>query len=75
MKQIKPAIGICIFLLATLFAAAQQQYSRVKIHPPEDKLQRANLLGLLEIDHFDMQHGGIIAEINQDQVAKLGRTG
>jgi murein tripeptide amidase MpaA len=74
MKQVKPAIGICIFLLATIIAGAQQQYSRVKIYPPEDKQQRANLLGLLEIDHFDMHDGGIIAEINQEEVAALGRT-
>ncbi len=75
MKQLKPAIGIWIFLLATIVAAAQQPYSRVKIYPPENKLQRANLLGLLEIDHFGMQEGGIIAEISQEQVAVLGRSG
>lgn len=75
MKQIKPAIVICLLLLATIFAAAQQQYSRVKIYPPENKQQRANLLGLLEIDHFDMHDGGIIAEINKEQVMALGRTG
>jgi carboxypeptidase T len=75
MKQIKPAIGIWIFLLVTIVAAAQQPYSRVKIYPPENKLQRANLLGRLEIDHFDMQEGGIIAEISQEQVAILGRSG
>ena len=75
MKKMKPAIGICLFLLATLFVAAQQPYSRVKIYPPDNKQQRANLLGLLEIDHFNMLEGAIIAEINQDQVAVLDRTG
>lgn len=75
MKKIRPAIGICILLLATIVAAAQQPYSRVKIYPPENKQQRANLLGLLEIDHFEMQDGGIIAEISQEQVTALGRTG
>ncbi len=75
MKQMKSAIGICILLLINIITEAQQRYSSVKIFPPEDKQQRANLLGLLEIDHFDIQGGGIIAEINQEQVAALGRTG
>ena len=75
MNKIKSAFVICLLLLMTEFTTAQHQYSTVKIYPPENKLQRANLLGLLEIDHFDMQGGSIIAEINQEQVAKLGHSG
>jgi murein tripeptide amidase MpaA len=72
MKQVKSTI--VFLLLATVFSASAQQYSTVKIVAPQDKLQRANLLGLLEIDHFDMQDGAIIAEIDQQQLAALRST-
>lgn len=73
MKQLKSTI-LVFFLLAAAFTASSQQYSTVKIFVPQDKLQRANLLGLLEIDHFDIQDGAIIAEINQQQLSALRST-
>lgn len=60
--------------LVIAFQATAQRYSTVKITPPADRQQRAELLGLLEIDHFDTQDGGIIAEISEQQLASLSRT-
>jgi len=75
MKLTQSLIYSFLFLLATAFATSAQQYSTVKVYPPQDKTQRASLLGLLEIDHFDVQGGGIIAEINQEQLGALSRSG
>jgi len=74
MKHRKPSITLCMLMMTALLATAQQQYSSVKIFPPADKYERAQLLGLLEIDHFDMADGFIIAEINQQQLARLSQT-
>ena len=46
----------------------------MKIVGPADLDKRAQLLGLLEIDHFYMQDGAIICEINQRNIAELKKT-
>lgn len=53
---------------------AQEKYSTVKIYPPADKTQRSNLIGLLQIDHFQEQDGAIISEISSRDIAKLKKT-
>lgn len=62
---------LLILLISTVYLANAQRYSKVRIVPPESKQQRAELLGLLEIDHFDFRDGDIIAEIDQQQLARL----
>ena len=74
MKQIKTIITIFLLLAISLPGIAQQKYSKVKITPPQDKQERAALLGLLEIDHFDMLDGAIIAEIDAEKLFLLQRT-
>ena len=73
MRPTKATIFI-VFMMFCMAAAAQDQYSTVKIYGPRDKTQRAELLGLLQIDHFYNKDGAIIAEINQDDIAKLRTT-
>lgn len=74
MKQVKTIITFFMLLSISLPGMAQQKYSTVKITAPQDKQQRAALLGLLEIDHFDMHHGDIIAEIDEQKLALLKQT-
>jgi carboxypeptidase T len=50
---------------------SQEKYSTVRIVPPTDIRQRADLLGQLQIDHFNFKDGDIIAEIDQQQINKL----
>src|SRR5690349_9236607 len=66
---------IILLLLIAAINAGAQRYSTVRIVPPVDKQQRADLLGLLEIDHFGVRGDGIIAEISEEQLEKLGRSG
>ncbi len=64
-------------IVALLFhvASAQEKYSTVKIYVPSDKTQRATLIGLLQIDHFQEVAGGaIISEISERDLAKLRTT-
>src|SRR5689334_8845413 len=74
MKYLQQTLAVLLLLTIAMTAAAQTKYSTVKIAPPQDRQQRAELLGLLEIDHFAMKDGFIIAEINQQQIASLRQT-
>src|SRR5688572_16281452 len=74
MSYVRKLLALLLLVAMTLTLSAQTKYSRIKIVPPQDKQQRAGLLGLLEIDHFDMQDGAIIAEIDQQKIALLQRT-
>ena len=74
MSYLRKLLALVLLLALTITLSAQTKYSRVKIVPPADKQQRAELLGLLEIDHFDMHEGAIIAEIDQQKMALLQRT-
>ncbi len=73
MKYLQKTFTVLLCVLA-ITVNAQTRYSTVKIDPPQDKAQRAALLGLLEIDHFNMKDGAIIAEISQQQIGLLQRT-
>jgi carboxypeptidase T len=81
MKQTKTGLVILIVMLFSmpLFSIAQKKapykIMKVKIHPPADRYKTAELLGLLDIDHFYTdQDGGIISEINEMELAKLKTT-
>src|SRR5690349_3166088 len=75
MKRTKTrkALVIMIFLLP-LFSMGQQggKISKVKIYAPADAYNRANVTGLLDIDHFYTDDdGGIVSEINETMLARL----
>lgn len=73
MKQGKTIIAFFLLLAISLPGMTQQKYSKVKITAPQDKQERAALLGMLEIDHFDMLDGAIIAEIDEQKLSLLQR--
>jgi carboxypeptidase T len=73
MKTPRNLLVLLVFL--TMAAQAQNKISAVKIYTPVDRIERAKLIGLLEIDHFqETPDGAIVSEINDVQVAKLKRT-
>ena len=80
MKQTKTGLLILfvMFLSLPIISSAQKltyKIMKVKIHPPADRYKTAELLGLLQIDHFYTdQDGGIISEINEMDLAKLKTT-
>jgi len=61
--------------LITMTAYGQDHFSTVRITPPSDLRERAELLGLLDIDHFNFKDGGIVAEIDQHQIGLLRQKG
>lgn len=68
-------IGLIVFLFLPFFLPAQEKYSKVKIFAPTDKQKKAELLGLLQIDHcYYSSDGAIIADINQKDIEKLRAT-
>ncbi|MFL5740524.1 MAG: M14 family zinc carboxypeptidase [Flavisolibacter sp.] len=79
MKATKTGLVLALtllFALPLITSAQQYKISKVKIHAPHDNMQRAELLGLLQIDHFYTdQDGGIISEINEMEIEKLKTTG
>jgi hypothetical protein len=75
MRLIKKAIILVISLLVIGHANAQEKYSSVRIYTPEDRVKRANLIGLLQIDHFqEIEKGVIVSEISSAELAKLRTT-
>ncbi|MBC7948247.1 MAG: T9SS type A sorting domain-containing protein [Chitinophagaceae bacterium] len=75
MKPLKVQVLIVICMLVFQFAHAQEKYSTVKIYTPSDKSERARLIGLLQIDHFqELENGVIITEIGAGDLAKLRTT-
>lgn len=51
------------------------KYSDVKIYMPKDKSQLIDLIGLLEIDHFDAHDGAFNYTVDQDELALLKASG
>jgi len=74
MKPLRTAIVLIWLVFIQCSVQAQEKYSAVKIYPPSDKVQRANLVGLLQIDHFYESAGAIITEISASDLAKLKTT-
>ena len=76
MKPIKTPLMLAVLVLFFQLASGQsEKYSKVKIYPPADKTQRANLIGILHIDHFlEVEGGAIISEISAGELARLRTT-
>ncbi|HLG40421.1 MAG TPA: M14 family zinc carboxypeptidase [Chitinophagaceae bacterium] len=75
MKSVKYILIQVIAVLLFHFAGAQpEKYSSVKIYAPTDLEQRAQLIGLLQIDHFQEHNGAIISEISASDLVKLKKT-
>jgi carboxypeptidase T len=75
MKPIRTLL-ILVFLVPLInLVYAQEKYSTVKINAPADKMQRAELIGLLQIDHFQTtEDNAIIAEISESEITRLKKT-
>lgn len=74
MKLLRTTFLLLWLLSVQGLLYAQEKYSAVKIYPPSDKTQRANLIGLLQIDHFYESGGAIISEISAADLKKLKAT-
>lgn len=72
MKMTKLAYLVFVFFFLPLFSRAQNGLCKVKVYPPAERQQRAEMMGYLEIDHFvPNADGSIIAEISQQDLQRL----
>ena len=60
---------VCLILTSTSFA--HEKYSSVKIYLPSNIAARNDLLGFLEIDHFQENQGAIITQLDAESLLKL----
>lgn len=74
MKPLKASIAF-LFLAFSFMLQAQERYSSVKIYPPQQLQQRAELMAMLRIDHFFENDGYIQAEISASDLVRLRETG
>lgn len=75
MKTFKFFLLLVVFMPAIYTGYSQEKYSTVKIYAPSDRIQRAKLIGLLQIDHFQTtEDGAIISEIGEADIARLKTT-
>ena len=75
MKCSRLAMAILCIALFTIRSQAQEKWSRVKIATPADKQSRAQLIGLLQIDHFDSDENGfVVTEISETALMQLKGT-
>jgi carboxypeptidase T len=75
MKPIKPSLILAFLVPLFHFAYAQEKYSTVKIEAPSDKVQRAKLIGLLQIDHFQTaDDGSLVTELSSHEIERLKKT-
>lgn len=66
---------LCGLLMSTI-ALSQEKFSRVKVYGLIDKTERANMIGLLEIDHYqDGEAGSVEATISARALNQLKRSG
>lgn len=66
---------LCGLLLSTI-ALSQEKYSRVKVFGLSNTTERANVLGLLEIDHFTShEDGSVESTISARALNQLKRSG
>lgn len=76
MKPGKTTFFLVLLLLFCQITYSQDKYSTVKIYPPDDNVKRAELIGLLQLDHYYFEEdGGFVAEINQSEIKRLRTTG
>ncbi|HTE13008.1 MAG TPA: M14 family zinc carboxypeptidase, partial [Chitinophagaceae bacterium] len=73
MKPIRVIVFLLIaFSFFTVHAQQKTKYSKVRVYyTPSDTDARNNILGLLEIDHFQEENGAIISEIDASLLKKL----
>lgn len=75
MTPLNRILVLVLSLLVVIFVNAQEKYSSVRIHTPEDRMKRAELIGLLQIDHFqEVEKGVIITEISASELKRLRST-
>lgn len=75
MKSLRPILISACFFVSVLNLSAQEIYSRVKIFAPNDNVKKAELIGLLEIDHFNFtSEGALLTEISASELTKLKTT-
>lgn len=75
MKTIKITLILVFFFTALPFSHAQEKYSTVKIYAPADRTERARLIGLLQVDHFQQaENGAIVVEIGSRELDRLKNT-
>lgn len=67
----------CLILCLTILSAqAQEKYSKVKVYfTPGDLKARANIVGMLDIDHFWPEQGSIVSEVSARSLSKLRTSG
>lgn len=75
MKPLKSILLSFAAIIIFLTSNSQERYSAVKIYPPADPRARAELLGLLEVDHFHDSNGSIRTEISESALNKLRTSG
>jgi|GEM_PF-261996 len=72
MKNLKSTKILFILLLFAGITQAQRKMSSVKIFAPTDQYQFAEMIGMLEIDHYQpTSDGAIVAELDEEKVARL----
>jgi carboxypeptidase T len=75
MKPIKSTLAFICFFFCAVYAQAQGKSSAVKIYGMTDKTERSKVMGLLQIDHFQMTaDGALLTEIDERELAKLRAT-
>ncbi len=75
MKPIKATLILVLLISLCQIGNAQRKTSSVKIYLTEDANSRAQLLDMLQIDHFYEEDGAIISEINEGYLKKLKFSG
>lgn len=75
MKCSRLAMAILCIILFANHSQAQGKWSRVKIAAPSDKQARSQLIGILQVDHFDTDENGfVVTEVSEAAVEKLKGT-
>lgn len=76
MKQLKPLLALFTCLLFAIQGFSQEKYSKVKVFVSNSQAERANVLGLLEIDHYTAdKDGGIVTSISARALKLLQKSG
>lgn len=75
MRSLQATLTVLCMICLSFSLTAQVKYSTVKIYAPEDKLKRAELIGLLQIDHFYTDKGAVVSQISEEDVKKLKTSG
>ncbi|HVG42478.1 MAG TPA: M14 family zinc carboxypeptidase, partial [Chitinophagaceae bacterium] len=72
--NIKKCISVLFLFFLFSTVQAQEKFSKVKIYGPANSKDRADLIGLLQIDHFYGEDGAIVSEISERDLARLKNT-